>query len=114
MRSEIDPGRDDRLESPTVPIGRERPSKRAAFRRMAVVDHQSTAAAFPDHLDQLTPGHVPGDADFSALTAGPPSVSPSKLLIVQTRPGLLEAIVVDDRLPPAVGVTRDNGARQVV
>jgi hypothetical protein len=81
---------------------------------MAVVDHETTAAAFPDHLHQLTPGHVPGETDFGALTAGPPPVCPGKLLIVQTRSGLLEAIVIDDRLPPAVRVTRDNRARQIV
>jgi|SRR6188472_945902 len=114
MRSEIYPRPGYRLESPAVPIGRKRASEWAPLGRMAVVDHQTTATAFDDHLDQLTPSHIPGEADLSALTTGPPSVSPSKLLIVQTWSRLFQAIIVDDHLPPAVGVTRDNGARQVI
>ena len=81
---------------------------------MAIVDHESTAAPFPGHLDQLSPGDVSGEADLSAVTARPPPVGPRKLLVVQARPGLLQAIIVDDHLSPAVSVTRNNRAGQII
>ena len=100
-----------RIQGPTVAIGGERAGDRSTPCSMPVVDHDGTASAFHDQLNHFHPGPVPGEADLSALTARPPPVGPGKLLILQSWPSLLLAIITDDQLPPAVGMSGDDWTR---
>src|SRR4051794_39296221 len=81
---------------------------------MPVVDHQSTAATFLDQLDEFNPSTISGQTDLGAITARPPPVRPRELLTLQSRSRLLQTIITDDHLAPAVGVSNDYGARQVI
>src|SRR3954452_7737732 len=114
MGCQIHRGSSHRLQGTTVPVRCERASDRTTLHGVAIVDHESAASAFHDHLDELGPCHVPGETDLGAPPAGPPAVGPRKALILESRSRLLQAVVVDDHLPPAIGTTADDRAGQVV
>src|SRR4249920_2392844 len=86
MGCEIHAGPRHRLERATVAVCGQRTGDGSARRSMPVVDHERTASAFDDHLDQLDPCPVPGETDLGTLTTGPPPVGPSELFSLQAWP----------------------------
>ena len=107
---EVDPSPHRGLEGATIPIGRERPADRTAFCGVPIVDHEGTPATFPHQSDQLRPCAIPGDTDLCALATGPPPVGPRKILTLQPRTRLLQAGVVDYKLPPTARKMGDHRA----